>query len=253
MPEMDGVETVKNIRKLGGKYKDLIIIALTANAVAGAKEMFLENSFNDFISKPINAVELREIVQKYLPSDKIITITKKEKPQVSLDKEEELHQKSIITFVKDNRNTFEKLTNSLSSGDIKTAHRIAHTLKSIAGYLGKNELREAALTLEEALRNETANHTNDQLITFEKELKAALDEYEPLFLRAESAKPPAAPIDLEQLKALLTEIKPLLEKGDFTSSTYVEKLESIKGMAELAQHIDDYDFEGALKILNSFF
>jgi len=49
MPEMDGIETVREIRKLGGKYENLVIIALTANAVGNAHEMFLENGFTDFI------------------------------------------------------------------------------------------------------------------------------------------------------------------------------------------------------------
>jgi hypothetical protein len=43
----------------------------------------------------------------------------------------------------------------------------------------------------------------------------------------------------------------LLEKSDFGASEYVDKLQGIAGMEELAERIDDYDFEGALGILNS--
>ena len=72
MPEMDGVEAACEIRKLGGKYKNLPIIALTANAVHGAKEMFLANGFNGFLSKPIDMQELSGVLLEWLPQDKVI-------------------------------------------------------------------------------------------------------------------------------------------------------------------------------------
>ncbi len=72
MPEMDGIETVRRIRSKDiAYYKNVPIIALTANAVAGAKEMFLECGFNDFISKPIDVSGLERMLKKYIPSDKI--------------------------------------------------------------------------------------------------------------------------------------------------------------------------------------
>jgi response regulator RpfG family c-di-GMP phosphodiesterase len=252
MPEMDGVETVRQIRKLRGKGENLIIVALTANAISGAREMFLKNGFNDFISKPINADELQEIIQKYLPPDKVRKEVKNENRQAVLDKEEQLRRKSIITFAKENHDTFAKITEALSSGDIKTAHRIAHTLKSIAGYLGKTELQEAARVLENALQNETADHTPHQLNTFEKELAAALLEFEPVLKEEESKKQGAVQIDAGELSSLLAELKPFLEKGDFGAADYVGKLQGIAGMEELAQRIDDYDFEGALKVLSKY-
>jgi len=67
MPDMDGVEATKLIREM---YANLPIIALTANAVSGVKEMFLENGFNDFLSKPIDIVELNSILEKWLPREK---------------------------------------------------------------------------------------------------------------------------------------------------------------------------------------
>jgi len=71
MPEMDGVQAVSHIRELGEKYAEIPVIALTANAVQGAKEMFLHNGFSDFISKPIDSKQLNELIIKWLPHDKI--------------------------------------------------------------------------------------------------------------------------------------------------------------------------------------
>ncbi|MCM1023921.1 MAG: ATP-binding protein [Prevotella sp.] len=73
MPELDGVDTTKMIRSRGDAYsKELPIIALTANAVSGAKEMFLESGFNDFISKPIQISLLEKILETWLP-DQMLT------------------------------------------------------------------------------------------------------------------------------------------------------------------------------------
>ena len=68
MPDMDGVETTHVIRELEGEYyKNVPIIALTANAISGVKEMFLEEGMNDFIAKPINTKELSEKILSWLP------------------------------------------------------------------------------------------------------------------------------------------------------------------------------------------
>ena len=52
-PEIDGVETTHLIRRFHKEYDDVPIIALTANAVSGTKEMFIREGMNDFVAKPI--------------------------------------------------------------------------------------------------------------------------------------------------------------------------------------------------------
>jgi signal transduction histidine kinase/CheY-like chemotaxis protein len=75
MPEMDGLMTTELIRKQGGPreeayFRDLPIIMLTANAMAGQREMFLENGINDFLAKPINLGKLNSILLKWIPREK---------------------------------------------------------------------------------------------------------------------------------------------------------------------------------------
>ena len=71
MPGMDGVECFHHIRdKQAPYFKQVPIIALTANAIAGSKEMFLAEGFNDFIAKPIDTALLNEILHKYIPLEK---------------------------------------------------------------------------------------------------------------------------------------------------------------------------------------
>jgi CheY-like chemotaxis protein len=68
MPDMDGVETAHKIREMEGDYYQKVpIIALTANALSGAREMFMEEGLNDFIAKPIDMKELSDKILEWLP------------------------------------------------------------------------------------------------------------------------------------------------------------------------------------------
>ena len=74
MPVMDGIETLKELRE---KYPDnpnadTPIVCLTANAISGAKETYMEAGFTDYLTKPINPVKLEEMIYSYLPEDKKI-------------------------------------------------------------------------------------------------------------------------------------------------------------------------------------
>jgi signal transduction histidine kinase/DNA-binding NarL/FixJ family response regulator len=67
MPEMDGIEAARIIREMGTSYaQQVVIVALTANAVEGTREMFLENGFNDFISKPIDIKRLDMVLNHWI-------------------------------------------------------------------------------------------------------------------------------------------------------------------------------------------
>ena len=72
MPGMDGVEALHAIRGLEGDYyKELPIVALTANAVTGAREMFLSEGFQDFVMKPIEMNAMERCLRQWLPQEMI--------------------------------------------------------------------------------------------------------------------------------------------------------------------------------------
>lgn len=72
MPEMDGVEAMKRIRDAASeKGKNPIVIALTANALSGAREMFVKEGFDGFIAKPIDIKEFERVMKKVLPEEMI--------------------------------------------------------------------------------------------------------------------------------------------------------------------------------------
>lgn len=73
MPQMDGIETTLRIREMGRKdpyFAVVPIIALTANAMKGVREEFLNSGFNDYISKPIELDKLDDILRAWIPEDK---------------------------------------------------------------------------------------------------------------------------------------------------------------------------------------
>ena len=88
MPGMDGIEVLKALKELeDNKSSQAGVIALTANAVAGAKERFLEEGFDDFITKPVSGSKLINLLMMYLPGEKIEKIQFEDSQYISDDDE----------------------------------------------------------------------------------------------------------------------------------------------------------------------
>jgi signal transduction histidine kinase/HPt (histidine-containing phosphotransfer) domain-containing protein len=176
MPGMDGVEATAAIRALGGKYERLAIIALTANAVYGAREFFLSNGFNDFVSKPIDTRELNEVLIKWLPGEMLEeaaetteTVTEDETVLYKVLSEsgeinvtvgmgnaagvESLYHESVGMFYKQLYGEYTKMTERLINGDIKMFAISAHTMKSMLATIGAEALSETAYQLEKASKS----------------------------------------------------------------------------------------------------
>ena len=64
---MDGLETTKRIRALGDWNSKVPIVALTANAIAGVDQMFLDNCLDDFLPKPLDLISLNLCLRRWLP------------------------------------------------------------------------------------------------------------------------------------------------------------------------------------------
>ena len=91
MPEMDGIETVRHIRSWEngqngdrGPPNNVPIVALTANAVSGMREMFLGEGFNDYLTKPIDTVRLSEVINQWVAPEKKIQ-KEEEQPEEQID------------------------------------------------------------------------------------------------------------------------------------------------------------------------
>ncbi len=167
MPEMDGVEATKLIRGMEGEYyKRLPIIALTANAVNNARELFLSSGFNDFLAKPIETSSLDRVLRSWLPKAKMNRAVAEEEVEKATKPETEdeiFNAKTGIFYVGGDENSYtDILALYVKTGD-ETAGLIrklfdekdwknyvieVHALKSSSLTIGSKWLSEMARELE---------------------------------------------------------------------------------------------------------
>ncbi len=85
MPEMDGIETLKLLKEMeDNRCQDVPVIALTANAIVGVREMYMDKGFDDYLSKPVEGLDLEEMLRRYIPEEKQQEVTEREKPFVTI-------------------------------------------------------------------------------------------------------------------------------------------------------------------------
>lgn len=165
MPEMDGVETVAAMRGL--KY-DRPIVALTANAMTGNKEMFLSNGFDDFISKPIDTRQLDAVLKKAM---QVGPMPSAPRWVANLSK----------AFERDAKKASAALEAALAEGfggDYKDYVTSIHGIKSVLTSTGHKELSESALELEKAARANDSKTLMRDMPDFLERLRALIEEVE---------------------------------------------------------------------------
>jgi signal transduction histidine kinase/DNA-binding response OmpR family regulator/HAMP domain-containing protein len=250
MPVMDGIEAASKIAKLGTGTP---IVALTANIMANDRELYLKNGMKDCVGKPFVSQELWRCLLKYLKPVE----WKAESPAQNRQADQRLLGTLTLNFLNDHPETFHKITDAIESGDIKLAHRLAHTLKSNAGLIGMTVLQKAALEVESLLRGGKNQVTPDAMNALETELNAVLGELKPLAKTASSSKqtlPEPASLSTDETREFLAGLKPLLERGNPECLKLTHSLRGIRGSSEslvqtLIQQMEDLDFEQATQTL----
>jgi signal transduction histidine kinase/CheY-like chemotaxis protein/HPt (histidine-containing phosphotransfer) domain-containing protein len=165
MPGLDGIETLERIRcQPEGKNKETPIIALTANAIVGAGEMYRLRGFADYLSKPVKGTDLENMLLRFLPADKV----EQEKNgninphMLEIDRElgrkncggdEEFYQELLGMFADSSREKIRQLKECLEQGNEKEYEIYVHALKSSALTIGATALWEMAKNQEEACRS----------------------------------------------------------------------------------------------------
>ncbi len=171
MPEMDGIETLQEMKKLPENFNGSVpVISLTANAISGAREQYLAAGFKDYLTKPINSVKLEEMLMKYLPAEKIQAASETPAPAEDLnlpdwlkkvdglDTKEgvthcgdaDLYVEALKVFVNSVSRGADEIQSYFDAGDWKLYTTKVHALKSSARVIGAVELSEKARHLEEA-------------------------------------------------------------------------------------------------------
>ncbi len=166
MPEMDGIEATNYIRNLDCDYcRNIPIIALTANAVSGAKKMFLENGMNDFVAKPIEMNDIITKLRKWIPKEKITSSSIKNNdadkeevfPEIegldtklglSFTKNSNLYKQVLKDYHKDIKNKADLIEKYEAENNIDGYRIEVHALKSSSKVIGAIQLSELAAYLE---------------------------------------------------------------------------------------------------------
>jgi len=234
MPEMDGMETVKILRESGYTAP---IIALTANAVFGQADMFLQNGFDDFISKPIDIRQLNSVLNRLVrdkqPEDviKAARLQSNTKTNGNGSDTDDSHVDLLLleSFLRDAQKAVSWLKEHLTQLDNKDHLQrfiiIVHGMKSSLWNIGETELSEFAARLEKGGKEQ-----NIDMIT--ASVPGFMDNLQTLLNRLQLKKDESCDyqtIQDEDLSELRSNLAVILERAaDYDRKGVLDKLAEIK-------------------------
>ena len=242
MPKMDGTQTMNHIRaQEDGKNIDTPVICLTADAVSGARNKYLEEGFTDYLSKPVESTTLEAALIKYLPPEKIVLQERNSDIDEDFDAEpkkkselekfyqhteglsyseaikncanEEILGKTLQQFWNSINNNLRDIEKFMSEGDIKNYTIKVHALKSSARLIGASELSAQAAYLEDAGNNNNVDSITDLTPELLTNYRSYLDKLAPLYKQDENAEL----IDVEKLHEAYEAIKEFASMFDSDS------------------------------------
>jgi CheY-like chemotaxis protein/HPt (histidine-containing phosphotransfer) domain-containing protein len=238
MPEMDGYEATGAIRQRP-EFKDLPIIAMTANVMAGDREKCLEAGMNDHVAKPIEPDKLfKTLVQWIPPRDEEIpqpALQPSIRPEKAgalpkhlegIDIDEglrrvggnpKLYRKLLVEFSQDHREDVDAIRKALDQKDFEAAQRIAHTIKGVSGSIGAADLHHEAESLDSVLKEGQQDLYPELLSRLEEALVPVMQGLEVLAVSSvteEAASGGDSLMDAEAIMPFLDELQMLLEEMD---------------------------------------
>lgn len=239
MPEMDGIETLKQLRKMQKESgQEYIIVAFTANAVSGAKKMFMEEGFDEFVSKPIETMTLERVLCKVL-SKSSITYVSEEKEAVKADERKTNFDRNAgLQYCRGDEMFYRELLAQFHSESVKKRQMIeadyeqknmedyrirVHALKSTAKMIGAENLSDLAKDLEMAAKEKDWDF-------IEKNHKEVLDQYA------------AAVVEIGSL------LGTVLEEEEF-SVTQINSEKLLEELMLLMEKLRAYEIDEAEKII----
>lgn len=199
MPEMDGIDATIAIRQMDGQYyKELPIIALTANALVGTREMFIREGMNDFLAKPIEINKLGQVLAKWMTPSKMVKSVPRETTAtvdngswsidgvntaqgiLSVGGDKENYLQILTTYFADGNQKCTTLLQHVREKDINTFRTEIHALKSTSATIGALEISTFAAKLESAAQHGDVLYIDDNLDGFLSEFRAVLEGIRPI-------------------------------------------------------------------------
>ncbi len=280
MPEMDGYEATRMIRK-DSKFKSLPIIAMTAHAMKGDEEKCLKAGMDGYVSKPISQDRLFHTIWKSMehqkkapyykepeaPKDRDVTVAQTEElperlPGINiqdalsaLNIDKDVFKHILIGFLKNNKESANKIGEAFNRKDWESIVQLAHSLKGSAGNIGADKLYKAAHELETAGREgaptsalidrvETAlNQVLESL-----QMLADTSKTEPLPGKERGVGPGVDPAQVIPVLKQLADALDLAEPEEIKKHMeIIKKYLDISILRNLEDHVNDYEYDRALE------
>jgi len=281
MPEMDGYAVTRKIRQLPG-FRDLPIIAMTANAMAGDREKALAAGMNDHVAKPIDVRELLNALRTWIkPASKKFfqpsPLANKRidtgalfqdwgplpgiNIQEGLDRltgDSLLYRDLLIKFAGNQADTADKIQQALDANDMETAQRLVHTVKGVSGNISATFVFESATRLGNALKSKDMQ----TVMALMPDFSARLSDVVQGINRLETAKKDTAQQqnspapDSGALKFQLITLQKMLDENNTKAVGMVRQIRNLipessmeNLVDQLSREIGEYNFDDALNTL----
>ncbi len=258
MPVMDGVQTLHAIRALeGNPSRDIPVIALTANAVAGARELYLQEGFQDYLTKPIDADKFENMLIEYLPSNVVYLTNNRdindeyEQTQDEGDGEFDIRESQLYLMGFNLRNGLRYMggDKALYGKVLRDFHSILQEKETaLKDFLQKGDMPGYTIivhSLKGNARNVGADDLADEAFELEKMAKAG--QLEDVTVRS--------PILFSMMNTMRNSLRVYLETEDAGEKTEQQTPEEsagsitedewVRALQELAARLDDFDGESA--------
>ena len=278
MPEKDGIETLHELQSQQDNLnRSTPVVCLTANAISGARERYLAEGFDDYLTKPIDSAKLEELLLHYLPAEKIIQSgpeERQEDPKPCIPELEALRGQSGLDIDAGIKNSgsaeaylpllqlfaasldekIEELDRLCREEDVRGYTIKIHAMKSSARMIGAMELGEEAQRLEQAGGNGDWAFILERHEAYLQKLRALGDRLSDAF-PAEDGRPDA---DEEMMEDALEEIRSAAEErdGDRLMDVFTEMNDyripgsRTKLWEALSEASENGDYEEILKLLS---
>jgi signal transduction histidine kinase/response regulator of citrate/malate metabolism len=239
MPDMDGIEAAAIICG----FSSVPLVALTANALSGMREMYLENGFSDFLAKPIEISKLNSLLTVWIPAEK-------QNKTALMASIADNRMAVLEVFLIDAKKRLTEIPKCLEQGNIKLFITYVHGLKSASANVGEAELSNLAELLESAAKKDDMVFINKNISSFIAELQRVIDSV--TVQVGERSGDVNIPADiLMRLKTALIEI------DISTIDEIITEISTVHGNAgiigEISRCVLTSDYSGAVKLIEEAF